>query len=201
MPATRLFDEQDRRLFFNLAERTAFLKAANNADGASRTFCHLLHYTGCTVPDALDLTAAQIDIPGRAIILGSATSRRHDMTRSVPVPDAFIALLDEVHDIGRTQQSGGHDHGPIWPVSRNTTYDRVGRVIREIGIRGAPHATPKGIRYGFLVHAIRCGVILSRAEKWMGYSFPGDLAHYVEQLARLAPNEVGDERDDASLMW
>ena len=67
-------------------------KAANKADGASRTFCHLLHYTGCTVPDALDLTAAQIDIPGRAIILGSATSRRHDMTRSVPVSDAFVAL-------------------------------------------------------------------------------------------------------------
>jgi integrase/recombinase XerD len=201
MPATRLFDEQDRRLFFNLEERTAFLKAANRADGATRTFCHLLHYTGCTVPDALDLTPLQIDVPGRAVILGSATSRRHDMTRSVPVPGAFIALLDAVHDISRTQQAGLHDHGPIWPVSRNTTYDRVGRVIREIGIRGAPHATPKGIRYGFLVHAIRCGVILSRAEKWMGYSYPGDLAHYVEQLARLAPDEVGNERDDASLMW
>ena len=86
-------------------------------------------------------------------------------------------------------------------MSRNTTYDRVDRVIREIGIRGAPHATPKGIRYGFLVHAIRCGVILSPAEKWMGYSYPGDLPHYVEQLARLAPDEVGSERDDASLMW
>ena len=56
-------------------------------------FCHLLHYTGCTVPDALDLTAAQIDIPGRAIILEAQHRAGTDMTRSVPVSDAFIALL------------------------------------------------------------------------------------------------------------
>ena len=27
------------------------------------------------------------------------------------------------------------------------------------------------------------------------------IPHYVEQLARLAPDEVGNERDDAPLMW
>ena len=78
---------------------------------------------------------------------------------------------------------------------------RVNRVIRKAGIAGGPHARPKGIRYGFLVEAIRCGIILTRTENWMGYSHTSDIGHYVEQLAQYAPELVGDERGDASLMW
>jgi hypothetical protein len=35
----------------------------------------------------------------------------------------------------------------------------------------------------------------------MGYSHTSDIGHYVEQLALYAPELVGDERRDASLMW
>ena len=201
MTVTRLFDEQDRRLFFNLEERAAFLKAANRAEGKTRTFCHLLHYTGCTLSESITVTAEQIDIPGRSIILQGTTQRRHDITRAIPVPDAFIDLLDEMHDIRGAQSDPASTNGRIWPHDISTMRDKLVRVIREAGIAGGPHAMPRGIRYGFLVHAIRCGVILSRAERWMGYSHSSDLRHYVEQLARLAPEVVGNEREDASLMW
>lgn len=72
--------------------------------------------------------------------------------------------------------------------------------IGNAGIAGGPHAYPKGIRYGFLVEAIRCGIILTRTEKWMGYSQTDPLRQCVEQLALYAPELVGDERDDASLI-
>ena len=200
MPTTRLFDEQGRRLFFNHEERAAFLKAADKAAGETRTFCGLLHYTGCNLTEALTLTPSQIDFAARTIILRGTTPRRHDIKRAVPVPDSFIALLDEIHDIRRAQ-SGAEADQLIWQQDIKTMREKVNRVIRAAGIYGGPHAQPKGIRYGFLVEAIRCGIILTRAEKWMGYSHTSDLGHYVEQLAQYAPELVGDERGDASLMW
>jgi hypothetical protein len=147
-----------------------------------------------------DLTTAPEGVEVAAV-LESATTSRYDTTRAVPIPDAFLGLLDEVHGIRRTQQPGSDSHGLIWPQCNKTMYDKVGRVIAAAGIDGGPHATPRGIRYGFLVHAIRCRVILSRAERWMGFSQTSDRWHYVEQLERLAPEVVRDERTDASLMW
>jgi integrase/recombinase XerD len=200
MQVLHLFDEQGQRLFFNLEERAAFLKAADKAAGTTRTFCYLLHYTGCTLTEAVAVTPAQIDFSGRAVVLQGTTERRQEIARTVPVPDAFLALFDEMHDI-RQAQSGPHANERIWPQDIKSLRDRVGRVIKEAGIRGGPHALPRAIRYGFLVHAIRCGIILTRAERWMGYCRSHYLGQYVEQLALYQPDLIGDEREDASLMW
>jgi integrase/recombinase XerD len=200
MPTSRLFDDRGRRLFFNHEERAAFLKAAEKATDTTRTFCGLLHYTGCSLTEGLTLMPSQVDFSARTVILQGTTPRRHDIKRAIPVPDSFIALLDEVHDIHRAQ-SGPNADQPLWPQDRKAMVERVNRVIRRAGIAGGPHARPKGIRYGFLVEAIRCGIILTRTENWMGYSHTSDIGHYVEQLAVHAPELVGDERGDASLMW
>jgi integrase/recombinase XerD len=200
MPTSRLFDERGRRLFFNHEERAAFLKAADTATGITRTFCGLLHYTGCSLTEGLTLAPSQVDFSARTVILQGTTPRRHDIKRAIPVPDSFIALLDETHDIRRAQ-SGPDADQPLWPQDRKAMVERVNQVIRRAGIAGGPHARPKGIRYGFLVEAIRCGIILTRTENWMGYSHTSDIGHYVEQLALYAPELVGDERGDASLMW
>src|SRR6516165_3778449 len=103
MPTSRLFDEQGRRLFFNHEERAAFLNAADKAEGATRTFCGLLHYTGCNLTEGLTLTPSQIDFSARTVILQGTSPRRHDIKRAIPVPDSFITLLDEVHAIRRAQ--------------------------------------------------------------------------------------------------
>jgi integrase len=122
------------------------------ADGATRTFCGLLHYTGCNLTEGLTLTPSQIDFAARTIILRGTTLRRHDIKRAIPVSDAFITLLDEVHDIRRAQ-SGADADQLIWPQDIKTMREKVNRVIRAAGIAGGPHAQPKGIRYGFLVEA------------------------------------------------
>jgi integrase/recombinase XerD len=200
MPALNLFDEHGQRLFFNLEERLAFIKTADKAVGPTRTFCHLLHYTGCTLTEAITVTPAQVDFSARTVVFQGTTATRLGITRAVPVSDAFLALFDEMHDI-RSAQSGPHANERIWSLDIKSMRDRLGRVIRDAGIKGGPHALPRAIRYGFLVHAIRCGIILTRTERWMGYSANNYLGHYVEQLALYQPDLIGDEREDASLMW
>ena len=80
-------------------------------------------------------------------------------------------------------------------------HDKVSRVIAEAGIAGGPHAVSKGIRHGFLVHAIRKRIILTRTAEWMGFSHIDYIGEYAMQLAAHAPELVGDERADAALMW
>jgi hypothetical protein len=96
-------------LRFLVSDCAGFLKAADKAAGATRTFCGLLHHTGCSLTQGLTLTPAQVDFSARTVILQGTTPRRHDIKRTTPVPDSFIALLDEVHDIRRAQSGPNAD--------------------------------------------------------------------------------------------
>ena len=51
----QLHDAQGKRLYLTAAERVAFLAAAALAAGPVRTFCGVLHTTGCRVSEALAL--------------------------------------------------------------------------------------------------------------------------------------------------
>jgi len=153
MPAS-LFNKQGERLFFNEEERSAFIRTADGATDTVRTFCNVLHYTGCNFTEALNLSPRQIDCANRAIVF-------HDskVSRDVPVPDSLIDLLDDVHGVRR---AGLRADERIWPQTRMTLFTKVTPVIAEAGIAGGPHATPKGIRHGFFVHAIRRRILLTR---------------------------------------
>jgi integrase/recombinase XerD len=194
MPA-QLFNKQGERLFFNDEERSAFISTADGATDTVRTFCNVLHYTGCNFTEAMNLTFRGIDCAGRAIVFqGSKVSR------AVPVPDPLLDLLDEVHGIRRTRTGLPADER-IWPQTRMTLFTKVTPVIAGAGISGGPHATPKGIRHGFFVHAIRRRILLTRLQKWMGHSEIDYTAAHVADLMRYAPDLLGDERADAERMW
>jgi len=49
----RLFDGEGRRLYFTEDERRAFMAAASKAPRDVRTFCAVLHSTGCRISEAL----------------------------------------------------------------------------------------------------------------------------------------------------
>jgi integrase/recombinase XerD len=205
MAVARLFDDQGRRLFFTEEERRAFIAAANEAPDKVRSFCSLLHYTGCNSTDGINVTPQNVDCAGSLIHFQNHKSRLHYGARDVSVPASFIELLDEVHDIRRAQ-SGPRANERIWPQDRKTMDQKVMRVIAAARILPGPHATAKGIRFGFLVHAIRNGIPLTRIATWMGYSH----VLYVEQFARdlslYAPGlpahkRVRTGRADAELMW
>ena len=190
-----LFNERGERLFFNEEERNAFIRAADNAADTVRTFCNVLHYTGCNFTEALDLTPRQVDCDGEAIVFHS-----YGAARAVPVPDFLIDLLDKVHGV-RSARSGPQADERIWPQTRMTLFTRVTPVIAGAGIGGGPHATPKGIRHGFFVHAIRRRVLMTRLQRWMGHSGIDYTEEHVAQLMRYAPDILGDERADAERLW
>src|SRR3954463_5617142 len=80
-----LFDAEGRRLYVTEDERRAFIAAAAKAPRAVRTFCGVLHATGCRISEALALTAQQVDLSGRVVVFQSLKKRRKGVYRAVPV--------------------------------------------------------------------------------------------------------------------
>jgi integrase len=196
-----LYDDYGARLYFNEAERKAFIETADKVeDQKTRTFCSLLHYTGCNFTEALKFTAQQVDCSRRVIVFSGLLPHLAHIRRAIPVPDSFIELLDEVHGVRRAA-SGLRATEQLWPQSKKTMHEKVSRVIAEAGISGGPHALPKGIRHGFFVQAICRRVVITRLQKWMGHSFMEYTMQYVAQLLQHAPELLGDDRADAERMW
>jgi integrase/recombinase XerD len=177
--------------------RSAFHYDSPHRLPKGRTFCSLLHYTGCKLTEALTLTPRQIDCANSAIVL---IPRLRDVPRTIPVPKSLIELLDKTHRIRRAQHGLQADE-PIWPYHANTMTKPVLRVIAEAGIAGGPHATPKGIRYGYLVQAIRERILLTRIHAWMGHVNLHYTAKLAEDLDLHAPELLGDEHAEAERMW
>ena len=82
-----------------------------------------------------------------------------------------------------------------------TLFTKVTPVIAGAGVSDGPHATPKGIRHGFFVHAIRRRILLTRLQRWMGHSEIDYTAAHVADLMRYAPELLGNERADAERLW
>src|SRR3954469_15421756 len=71
----QLFDAEGRRLYVTEDERRAFIAAAAKAPREVRTFCGVLHATGCRISEALAFTPQQIDLSGRVVVFESLKKR------------------------------------------------------------------------------------------------------------------------------
>ena len=149
----QLYDAKGRRLYLTEEERRAFIAAAIKAPGEVRTFCGVLHATGCRISEALALTAQQIDLSGRVVAFESLKKRRKGVYRAVPVPPELLDALDLVHGIREAQRRGAAK-ALLWPWSRMTAFRRVQQVMAAACIPDGPRACPKGLRHGFGVQAV-----------------------------------------------
>jgi integrase len=138
----RLFDAEGRRLYLTEEERRAFLLAAAKAPREVRTFCAVLHATGCRVSEALALTVERVDLSGRVIVLESLKKRRRGVYRAVPVPPELLDTLDLVHGV-REAQRRGQGKALLWPWSRMTAFRRVQEVMGGSRHRGRPARLPQ----------------------------------------------------------
>jgi integrase len=77
-------------------------------------FCHVLHYTGCRISEALALTPSrQILIENKVIVFRTLKKRKQDRHgnpkdpeyRRVEVPEQLIENLDLAFDLKRFQNS------------------------------------------------------------------------------------------------
>jgi integrase/recombinase XerD len=113
-----LYDHAGHRKYLTPAERDAFLRAADESEVREvRTFCATLAYTGCRISKALALTADRIDLKDGAIVIESAKKRQRGVYRPVPVPPAFLDMLNMVTISGRPRSAAtaasrsGYGHG------------------------------------------------------------------------------------------
>lgn len=176
------------------SERSAFLTASMKAPRHVRSFCAVLHHTGCRISEALALLPHHIDLSGHAITFESLKKRRKGIFRTVPCPPGVLDDLDIIHALRDLQKDAWRKKERLWPWSRMTGYSRVIEVIKEAGIIDGPHASPKGLRHGFGVHAITTGVPLNMLQKWLGHAQLSTTAIYA--------NAVGQEEQNiAARMW
>lgn len=190
----QLYDQAGQRKYLTKEEREAFLKAAESADRAARTFCMTLAYTGCRISEGLQLTADRVDIAGKVIVFESLKKRRRGHYRAVPVPAAVLDALDLVHGLREAQRArDGGKSVRLWPWGRATAWRRVSEVMAMAGISG-PQASPKGLRHGFGVAAVQAGIPLNMVQKWLGHAQLSTTAIYADAVG-------AEEQAIAERMW
>jgi site-specific recombinase XerD len=147
-------------------------------------------YTGCRISEALALTPMNFEADAGFIAIRSLKKRsRVAIIREVPAPSILFEILTRVHrlsDRACTER--------LWTLSRCRAWRLIKDVMTAASIPPGLHATPKGLRHGFGLHAIRCGVPLNLVQRWLGHASMTTTAIYLQALGN-------EERELAERMW
>jgi site-specific recombinase XerD len=184
-----LYTRAGTRKYLTPAERERFIAAAQAQPRHDvRLLCLTLAYTGCRVSEALALTPMSIEAQDGFIALRSLKRRNRAIVfREIPVP---LWLLDELAALSRERDLGE----PLWPLSRSWAWSLVKAVMADAAIAHGPHATPKGLRHGYGLHAIRSGVPITLVQRWLGHARLTTTAIYLQAMG-------SEEREIAARMW
>ena len=180
----RLYDRRGRRLYLNAMERRAFAQRARSTDAPVLLLCMVLMHTGCRLSEALALTEDSFQRSSLSVSIVTLKRRREGIVREVPVPVELFALAHAVRPA-----SDGH----LFTMHRSTAWRHVREVLLGACIKG-PQAMPKGLRHGFGVNAIQCGVPLNLLARWMGHASMKTTAIYADATGP-------EERRIAARMW
>lgn len=156
-----MFDQRGQRKYLTSEEVGRLLRCADHYDDRTRLFFRFLAETGCRISEALAMRRERINFADHCVAIESLKKRRRGVFRILPVSAGLIAQLDLV--------APKSPHLPIWPWARMTAWRRLRRLFDDAGITG-PHASPKGLRHGFAVAAIRAGVPLVLVQSWLGHA-------------------------------
>jgi integrase len=185
-----LFGLDGRRKYLTAAERARFIAAASQWPRAEvGTLCLVLAYTGCRISEALALSIFSVEPEEGFIAIQSLKKRGLISYRQVPIPGELVERLHRVHPA-----TGGCADARLWPLSRSRAWQLVKALMAEASIGAGPHMTPKGLRHGFGIHAIRSGVPLNLLQRWLGHASLETTSIYASALGN-------EEREIASRMW
>lgn len=186
-----LYSAAGKRKYLTPAERDRFITAALSCPRRElRSLCLTLAYTGCRISEALALCVGSIESEEAFIAFRSLKKRGHAVIiREVPVPKSLIRILDQAHRL-----SASDSHRRLWSWSRSRAWQLVKSVMAQADITEGVHATPKGLRHGFGLHAIRSGVPLNLVQRWLGHARMETTAIYLQATGR-------EEREIAQRMW
>jgi len=186
-----LYTPEGRRKYITGDERRRFLAAALACPRRElATLCLTLAHTGCRISEALSIAPASIASCEGFISVRSLKKRAGTITfREIPVPAELVVALEVIHRLADADPGT-----PLWQLSRSSAWEGVKAIMRTAGIANGPHATPKGLRHGYGIHAIRSGVPLNLVQRWLGHSSIKTTAIYLQAMGV-------EEREIASRMW
>lgn len=190
-PHFTLYGPQGQRKYLTADERRRFLAAAMTCRRPElRTLCLFLAYTGCRISEALAITSAAIALAGGFVSIRCLKKRRGLVVfREVPIPRELANALQSAHQLDVLDSPDR-----LWRLSRSRAWQLIKAVMKTAGINGGPHATPKGLRHGFGLHAVRSGVPLNLVQKWLGHASMATTAIYLQAMGE-------EEREFAARMW
>ncbi|WP_448044401.1 tyrosine-type recombinase/integrase [Bradyrhizobium liaoningense] len=186
-----LYSAAGQRKYLSASERSRFIAASLACLRPELTsLCLVLAYTGCRISEALALRAGSVDMDEGSVAIRSLKKRSHAViVREIPIPPLCVRTLCKVHGLA---------HAPpetrLWPWSRSRAWQLVKSVMDEAGIAKGIHATPKGLRHGFGLHAVRSGVPLNLIQRWLGHASMTTTAIYLQAMGV-------EEREIAARMW
>ena len=186
-----LYSASGERKYLTPDERARFLAAAEQCPRAEvRTLCLTLAWTGCRISEALALTRRCVEIESGFIAVTTLKRRsRTPIIREIPVPPFLMQELRSVHSLG-----GTYPDRRLWTWSRSRAWALVKQVMRSAGVIDGIHATPKGLRHGFGLHAIRSGVPINLVQRWLGHASMNTTSIYLQAVG---PEEI----QLAARMW
>lgn len=184
--------KEGQRLYVTPEEREHLLLVARDLAPKERTLCETLAFTGCRISEALELQRHNVDTSARTVLFRTLKKRQLDISRAVPVPDAYLDTMRLVHDLNSHR---GHKNGTdyLWPWKRTKAWEIVKAWFHMANITG-PWASPKGLRHGFAVYAITRGVPLTFIKRWLGHSSLETTEIYLQAIGP-------EEYEIASRMW
>ena len=185
-PQTSLRAPDGRRKYLAPDERQRFIETAWNwPDRRVGSLCLLLAYSGCRISEALALRGANIDPAEQCVVFRSLKKRGRIVMRTVPLPRKMIERL---------AVEGEDADLAFWAMSRSKAWSEVKTLMHKANIEPGIHATPKGLRHGFGIHAIRCDIPLNLVQRWLGHANIATTAIYADALG-------DEERELAARMW
>ena len=194
MSEMRLYDIQGKRLYLNAEERAAFLDTASLKAPHIRIFAETLHYTGCRISEALEVTPSRVDLGEGRIVLRSLKKRRNNVFRAVPVPRDYIDRLELTFGIRQAQKLQNAKDVRLWDWTRQHAWHIIKNIMIEAGIPDAPHRTPKGLRHAYGINAVSNNVPLNVLQKWLGHAQLTTTAIYADAAGK-------EETALAAKMW
>lgn len=189
-----LFDGNGQRKYLTGEERQRFHDAARRQTSYEvMTFCLFLYWTGCRISEALAILRSRVDFESKAVTIESLKKRRRGVFRQVPLPEAFLRELDQVHRLRKPKRGEKCQDWRLWEWSRRTATRRVEEVMAAAGIEGI-QATAKGLRHAFAIECLQKGIPLNLASKWLGHASLTTTAIYANALGE-------EERMIAARLW